>query len=81
MENDERIYFKCGCGSEVVCIEKYMDDTYGFCIFRRTPETSIIHRLRNAWLILRGAELYSDDLVIEKNQIKGMVDFLNKALE
>ena len=87
-QNDlkNNIHFElCGCKSEVLVLE--YDQEIGLmdlAIYEHTVsfnnKMNWFQKLRYIWQVLRYNRPYNDQIVLEKNQIQNLKEFLNKCI-
>ena len=76
---DERkeLFLPCDCGEEVMHMEKDReDDLVYIAIYSLYPTMTIWNRLRFVWNALFHTAYYSDQIVLSKDSMKKIVDFV-----
>lgn len=82
MENENKLYLQCSCHSEVMLFERDDEiDSYYIAIFRQHSDTSWKYRIRQIWQIIRYGEPYSDNIVLDKEGIEKLEEFIKKTKE
>ena len=79
--------YLCSCGGEAIVFEFPEDDLggYDFCTVALWSmynyNTSIWYRLKYCWRILRYGHPYTDNVCLNKSQIKKLNKYLTKELK
>ena len=73
---------KCSCGSEYLCLEKDEETgTTDICILTNqnlSSELNFDDRLRYIWKILTTGIPYTDQIILNKEGVNQLKDFLNE---
>lgn len=85
METSERHYpevtIVCDCGCSILRSERWADKAWGLvCVgIYRGFGSSMLKRIRGAWMILRRGEFAMHEMILQKSDIDEMIDFLEKS--
>ena len=81
-KDSEIVFFTCNCGSEVLRVEK-LDSNWGLFYLQMYQCTGLNFwgRIKLAWKYFCYGELHGNDMVIEKEDLKGLVEFLESTKE
>ena len=78
---DKVISLQCDCGEEVMLFSD--DECGGFSagIFNRMYNTSLSHRLRLIWRVIRYGRPYHDQIWLNDEKALELVKFIKKAVK
>ena len=88
IKDDKTLMVRCMCHSHILEIA-YDDDwdenealnVFYFSIWNQTPTpVSFSERLKLIWRLIRGKNLEGDDVLIDKEDARALINFLNKKL-
>jgi hypothetical protein len=73
-----RIYLSCSCGGEIISIDRFEDDPQIYlAVWKQHPTLTWKSRLRWIWNLLVTGEPYADDVVLDIEDAKKLVEILN----
>jgi len=84
-DKDEKIFIECDCFSEGIMLETWAEDKQ-LCIsiWKRgihPQKRGWSYRLKYIWQILRGKELYSDEIILNNEKSAKVRDWLNAQIK
>lgn len=80
VKNDNKLYLQCSCASEVMLVERDDEiDSYFIAIFDRANVRSWSNKFRQIWHIIRYGEPYSDHIVLDKENIEQLEQFIKQT--
>lgn len=78
MEGKSRVYLSCTCGGEVVVIDRFDEDPLVYlAVFKHHPVLTWRARLRWVWNLIVTGEPYADDVVLDMEDSRRLVEVLN----
>tara|TARA_Y100000593_G_scaffold8026_1_gene14835 strand:+ start:65 stop:349 length:285 start_codon:yes stop_codon:yes gene_type:complete len=81
-----KVFIECDCYSEGIMLE-YEDDDFPHAyisMWKRginPRKMGILWRLKYAWIILTGGELYGDEVILKKESLIKMKSWLDKTVQ
>ena len=73
-------YISCQCGQEVLRVERLDDNEWWLSIYERYPYSrTLMSRLRLAWNVVRHGEFYKDQMCLDDESMKELVEYVNEC--
>jgi len=75
------LFIECSCHGEAIRAEKQEDGDVWFSFWQHgfgTKELNLKNRIRLMWQILRTGHSYTDMIILEKNKVEKLVEFLKE---
>lgn len=86
INNDTTLLLRCSCYYHV--LEVTYDDyetelpNFNISVWNQTPTPStFVDRIKLIWRLICGKNLDGGDVIIDKNDVQSLINFLNKHLE